>query len=137
MQAIHRASQLATQGFEANYSDANITARQLQILAAIEANKGASQSQIVAITGVDRSTLAEVVSRLSGRKLIQRRRSKSDARAYILKLTEAGRGVLSDGLPHIASTERDLLAVLSTEDRETLLRLLKALVRAHETASRD
>ena len=61
------------------------------ILKAIAANEGASQTAIVDLTGVDRSTLADVVKRLLQRRLLARKRSKADARAYQLTLTDDGR----------------------------------------------
>jgi len=50
-------------------------------------------------TGIDRSTLADVVRRLSKKGLLQRRRTREDARAYAVKLTDEGRRVLRGAEP--------------------------------------
>ena len=52
--------------------------------------EGLTQTDLVERTGIDRSTLADIVARLLGRGLIQRRRAKEDARAYAIKLTAQG-----------------------------------------------
>lgn len=125
---LHRANQLATEQFSATLGHSTMTARQLQVLAAVEANAGASQTRIVELTGVDRSTLADIVRRLQNNKLIARRRSKDDARAYLLTLTEAGRQALAEGAPALSKVERQLLAPLPTKARTDLLAMLETMV---------
>ena len=61
---LHRASQVAEERLMRELGDVDATARQLAVLAAIEAHKGASQTDIVEATGVDRSTVADMVRRL-------------------------------------------------------------------------
>ncbi len=133
---LHRANQIATESFAAALGESGITARQVQVLAAIEANEGSSQTQIVEVTGVDRSTLADIVRRLQKNRLIERRRSKDDARAYVLKLTDAGRQALASGKPALAAVEKDLLTALPAKDRSILLDLLGTAVEAHEARGR-
>ena len=133
---LHRANQIGTESFVSAQGDSDITARQVQVLAAIEANEGSSQTAIVEITGVDRSTLADIVRRLQKNRLIERRRSKEDARAYVLKLSEAGREALASGKPALAAVEKNLLAALPAKDRSVLVDLLCKMVEAHEERSR-
>ena len=133
---LHRANQIGTEGFAAAQGDSHITARQVQVLAAIETNEGSSQTKIVEITGVDRSTLADIARRLLKNRLIERRRSKDDARAYVLKLSEAGRQALANGKPALAAVEKNLLAALPAKDRSVLVDLLSKMVEAHEERSR-
>ena len=133
---LHRANQIANEGFAAALGHSGITARQIQVLAAIDANEGSSQTRIVEITGVDRSTLADIVRRLQKNKLIERRRSKDDARAYVLKLSEAGRQALANGKPALTAVEKTLLAALPAKDRSALVDLLSKMVEAHEARSR-
>ena len=133
---LHRANQIAAESFASTQVSSDVTARQIQVLAAIEANEGLSQTKIVEMTGVDRSTIAHIVRRLLKNKLIDRRRSKKDARAYVLKLSEAGRQALASGKPALASVEKDLLAALPAKDRSALLDLLCKMVEGHEARSR-
>ena len=133
---LHRANQIASESFAAALDVSHITDRQVQVLAAIEVHEGASQTRIVEITGVDRSTLADIVRRLQKNRLIERRRSKEDARAYVLKLTEGGRQALASGKPALAAAEKGLLAALPAKDRSVLLDLLGKIVEAHEARGR-
>ena len=72
---LHRAVQVGTDRFATALGDNGLTARQLVILKAIAANDGASQTVLVDITGVDRSTLADMMKRLINHKLVARKRS--------------------------------------------------------------
>ena len=85
---IHRAYQIASS--EVTDKIEGISHTQAMVLLAIAENPGVSQTKIVEVTGVDRSTLADVVRRLLVRRLVARKRTKEDARAYAVTLTEAG-----------------------------------------------
>ena len=98
----------------------------------IEAHEGLSQVGITKLTGIDRSTLADIVRRLKGKGLVQRLRTKEDARAYAVKLTDEGHRVLRAVLPIAAEVDRKVLAALPAERREWFLIRLASMVRALE-----
>jgi MarR family transcriptional regulator, temperature-dependent positive regulator of motility len=127
---LHRAVQVGTDRFAKKLGDSGLTARQLVILKAIEANDGASQIAIVDITGVDRSTLADVVQRLLKRRLISRKRTKEDARAYALTHTEEGRRAIAQAEPILRTVERDMLAAIPAKQRSEWLESLRAVAAA-------
>ncbi len=110
LNTIHRLHQLATELFaEACHRDsknalADLTVRQFAVLAAISDMPGASQTDIVERTGIDRSTLADLCRRLQRKGLIGRRRTKQDARAYALQITDLGRRILflAEGAAEVA-----------------------------------
>lgn len=129
---LHRANQIATERFAGAVGDSELTPRQVQVLAAIEAHEGVSQTDIVNATGIDRSTLADIMRRLLKRGLILRRRTQEDARAYAVKLTDAGRHELANGMPALANVEKGLLATLPTKQRADLVALLGQVVTASE-----
>ena len=124
---LHRANQIATERFSSVMGDSDLTPRQIQVLAAIEANEGLSQTKIVELTGVDRSTLADIIKRLLKNKLIERRRSKEDARAYVVKLSDGGKQALAIGKPALATVEKGLLP---TKSRAELKALLEKIIAA-------
>ena len=72
---LHRASQVAEDRLTRELGDVDVTPRQLAVLGAIEAHDGASQTDIVVATGVDRSTVADMVRRLLKRGLVSRKRT--------------------------------------------------------------
>lgn len=76
-------------------ADHDISPRQVYVMMAIADTKEApSQTDLVETTGIDRSTLADIVRRLAKRGYIARKRRKDDARAYQVYLTNEGRTML-------------------------------------------
>lgn len=124
---LHRAIQVGTDRFAQALGDIDLTARQLVILKAIEVNGGASQIAIVEITGVDRSTMADIARRLLKRHLISRKRTKEDARAYALTLTDAGRRAIQEADPVLRAVEKEMLAAIPAKERAVWLNTLKAV----------
>jgi DNA-binding MarR family transcriptional regulator len=95
---LHRASQCAELIFHAAITD-GLTPRQLAVLIVLAEREGVSQTDITERTGIDRSTTAEVVRRMVKKGLVQRRRSRTDTRAYELRPTDEGRKVLQAADP--------------------------------------
>ena len=91
---LHRAGQCAGDIFHAEMKVDGLTPRQLAVLVTVAQNEGLSQTGLVERTGIDRSTLADIVRRMQRKGLLQRRRTKEDARAYAVKLTDEGRKAL-------------------------------------------
>ena len=82
------------------------------------------------ITGIDRSTLADMAARMIGRGLLERERSTLDARANAVRLTEAGRSALVEAGPKMAAADARLLKLIGGGGRrETFVELLRDLVR--------
>ena len=79
------------------------------------------------VTGVDRSTLADIVRRLVKRRLISRKRTKEDARAYALTLTDAGRRAIQEADPVLRAVEKEMLAAIPAKERAVWLNTLKAV----------
>lgn len=130
---LHRAGQVADELFAAKVGSSEITPRQHLVLTAVAAGGEPSQTVLVEKTGIDRSTLADIVKRLVERGLLQRRRTRRDARMYAVKLTEKGEGALKKSAPAAASTDEGILAAIAEKDREAFLRALQAIVDAVET----
>lgn len=109
LQTAHRVAQIADEAFErAILGQSNITARQAVVLAAINGNPEGSQTSIVETTGIDRSTLSDIVRRLETAGLTTRTRSPQDARAYQLSLTRKGRRELAAAITASDKAEIEL-----------------------------
>jgi DNA-binding MarR family transcriptional regulator len=65
--------------FDAQTKEHDLTPRQVAVLTTVAENEGLSQTGIVDCTGIDRSTLADLVRRLKLKGLLERRRTKEDA----------------------------------------------------------
>ncbi len=123
---IHRVNQRALEQFTERHGK-DVTPRQVAILRALAGSPGASQTAIVYATGIDRSTTADIVKRLLDRGLVKRRRSRGDARAYVVTLTPEGEQVLASAEPVIAAVEKALLDELPKEDRDCFVASLERL----------
>lgn len=127
---IHRAGQRATDIFQAEVRESRLTPRQFAVLMTIAEEEGLTQTDLVDRTGIDRSTLADIVARLLARGLIHRKRAKEDGRAYAIKLTSQGWKGLRDAEPGAAATDTRLLAVLPPAKRQEFLDILNTIVTA-------
>lgn len=127
---LHRVGQCASDIFQSELGAEDLTPRQYAVLVAVSQNEGLSQTQLVEKTGVDRSTLADIVRRMLKKGLLQRRRTKGDARAYAVKLTDEGRRVLKLADPLAKRVDEKILSVLPTQQRERFLQDLNAIVDA-------
>src|SRR5271154_2450692 len=96
---LHRALQLALDIYAEETGPDAVTQRQYAVLAAVAAHEGLTQTDLVRSTGIDRSTLADLVARMIGKNLLARQRSASDARANTVSLTAEGRSALDEAAP--------------------------------------
>jgi DNA-binding MarR family transcriptional regulator len=89
-----------------------------------------SQTGLVEQTGVDRSTLADIVRRLVEKGLVQRKRTRSDARMYAVRLTAKGKAALAAMRPAAAKVDARILSVLRSHQRDDFIDALGEIVRA-------
>jgi DNA-binding MarR family transcriptional regulator len=132
---LHRALQLALDIYADELGEAGVTQRQYAVLAAVEAHEGLTQTDLVRITGIDRSTLADMAARMITKGLLERQRSAADARANAVSLTEAGRLALAEVKPRMSAADARLLSLLSATKRTALTSSLKELIRAGAEAA--
>jgi DNA-binding MarR family transcriptional regulator len=132
---LHRAGQCAEDLFHAAIKDRDLTPRQLAVLVTVAQNDGLSQTGLVERTGIDRSTLADIVRRMQKKGLLQRRRTKHDARAYAVRLTPDGRRVLKRSEPLAKKVEGRILDTLPARQREQFIDELAAIVAALQKLS--
>ena len=127
---LHRAQQLAADRFAALMGDKGVTLRQFAVLAAIAEQPGRSQTDLVLATGVDRSTLADMIARMEKRGWLIRVTAAKDARANAVTLAAGGRAALAAAAPHARAADEALLESLPRGDRATLLSMLAKLSEA-------
>jgi DNA-binding MarR family transcriptional regulator len=110
-----------------------LTKPQFTLLAALEQNEGASQTALVEITGIDRSTLAEMVRRMLERGLLTRERTEEDQRANAVAISPSGRKSLRSARNAADRAERALLEALPAPDRQKFIKALREIAQAAET----
>ena len=125
---MHRAGQCAGDIFSEEMGGGDLTPRQYAVLVSVAENEGLSQTDLVARTGIDRSTLADIIRRLLRKGLLQRRRTRRDARTYAVRLTTAGWDALRASEAAVASADRRLLAALPKSKRSAFLASLSKIV---------
>lgn len=134
---LHRAQQIAGDLHTAAFGPTGLTQRQLAVLAALGAKDGVSQTELVVETGIDRSTLAEMVARMETKGLMVRAKSQTDSRANSVTLTEAGQAALLDALPKMQAIDKSMLAFLPSSRREGLIDLLTRIALPKEGTKKD
>lgn len=130
---LRRAQQFAYDQFAQKMGDGTITPRQFIVLFAVNEEEGLSQTDLVNRTGIDRSTLADMISRMIKNGLLARKRTAEDARANAVRLTAAGRRALTGTMPRALAAERALLELLPKAAQTELLRGLSNLAAAIES----
>jgi len=127
---LHRALQLALDYHSEAAGTSAVTQRQFTVLAAAAANDGLTQNDLVRATGIDRSTLADLVARMLVKGLLVRERSATDGRANSVRLSLAGRAALAAGAEPASAADGRLLAVLSPKKRDGFMKTLSAIAMA-------
>ncbi len=130
---LHRAQQLAADRFGA----ADITLRQFAVLAAVSGRSGQTQTDLVNATGIDRSTLADMILRMEERGLLSRGRSAEDGRAKSVALTAGGRSALATAAPRARQADEAIMAALPRGKRAPFLETLRALAEAADEPAPD
>ena len=118
---LHRAQQLAAERHATVFGARGLTQRQYAVLRVLAERSHASQAEIVRESGIDRSTLAEMMGRMSKRGLVERTRSRIDSRANDVRLTDAGRKLFNEAAPKIAAIDEELLSTLGPRKQEALV----------------
>ncbi|MEQ3650526.1 MarR family winged helix-turn-helix transcriptional regulator [Hyphomonas sp.] len=125
---LHRAQQLAANESASALTAAGITLRQFSVLAALSGNDGVSQSDLVNATGIDRSTLADMVARMEKAGLIKRVASKMDKRAKVVSLMAKGKKAYEKALPAVEKADAAIFEALPKTKQAALVSGLKDMV---------
>jgi DNA-binding MarR family transcriptional regulator len=94
----------------------------------IHAGQPIQASQLIAIMHIDKSYLSRLLKKLEKEKVITKRKSPGDARAFLLSLTE--KGMREFGLLNSASDEQisQLLVPLNEAQRADLVGHMQAVM---------
>jgi MarR family transcriptional regulator, temperature-dependent positive regulator of motility len=127
---LKRAVQFSVHRYNEEVGKSGLTHRQFTVLTAVDSNDGKSQTELVKITGIDRSTLADMVARLMAQGLVQRRRTKEDARTNSVRLTPQGKKMLKTAQSAAEDVDKELLSGFAVADRKTLIECLTEMANA-------
>ena len=124
---LRRAQTALFQNFARQLGKRNITPGQFGLLTKIHHNPGISQTALAKADGIERSTLGEIIDRFEERSLVERRKHKSDRRAYALHLTGEGERFLQEVTPEVLANEAQMTQNFTKSEHQTLVRLLRKL----------
>jgi len=124
---LKRAAQFSSHIYMGEVGKSGLTHRQFTVLLAVDNNDGKSQTELVKLTGIDRSTLADLVARLMAQGYLQRRRTKDDGRTNAIRITAVGKKMLKMAQPGAEEVDRQLLSLIATADRKPFLDNLAVL----------
>jgi DNA-binding MarR family transcriptional regulator len=130
---LHRVLQIALDIYNAEAGEDALSQRQYAVLKALEGTDGLSQTDLVKVTGIDRSTLADLVSRMLAKELVARERSTTDARANLVRIAQGGTTALADMEPRVLAADEKILSLLSPPKRDSFVKLLRKLTLARES----
>lgn len=109
-----------------------LTARSdFAVLAALEEYGPLSQADLGRRLGLDRNDVSGIVNRLAGGRHVDRRADPANRRRNVVTLTAAGKGYLEEIQRHANAAQDELLAGLSTTERQQLGELLAKLLNSH------
>lgn len=121
---LRRAQLAVYEDFLADAPEPKLAPGQFAILVLIDRNPAKTQQQLCEGIGVDKSTFAIALHRLSERGLLRRVRSDVDRRQNSLRLTVKGEATLKAMLTHVKRHERRVFSKLSRPEQEQLLEFL-------------
>jgi DNA-binding MarR family transcriptional regulator len=133
---IRRAHQIAIGIFAKECADLDLTPQQHGVLSALAQFPGIDQISLGRLLGLDRSTVAGVVIRLSDRGLVRRSVSRVDRRRLLLALRAAGTRALDASHGSAERAQERLLAPLSATERTQFLTLLERVLDEHNPSTR-
>ncbi|QLJ02960.1 winged helix DNA-binding protein [Streptomyces sp. NEAU-sy36] len=107
-----------------------ITSPQFAVLNTLVAEPGLDQRTVGERVGLDRSTIAEVISRLIRRGFLDKDRDPQDGRRFLLRLTDDGLRAHRKLTVRTARMNQVFLAPLSTEEQTLLLGLVRRVADA-------
>ena len=134
---LHRALQRALDIYAETAGPTAVTQRQYAVLAAVAAREGLTQADLVRSTGIDRSTLAELVARMLGKGLIARERSNEDGRANTVSLTDKGRLALQEAQPRAHAADEAIMKLVPSGKRGGFLSALRSLAAERVKAAEE
>ncbi|HEY3878823.1 MAG TPA: MarR family transcriptional regulator [Trebonia sp.] len=101
-----------------------LTTNQYTALTVLERHDDMSSAQLARLSFVTAQSMADVITTLEERGLIERHRDRADRRRLVVGLTGSGRVLLDRYRDEVAALEKSMLAGLSDEETAALRSVL-------------
>lgn len=133
---IRRLHQIHIALFLEECKSAQLTPVQYGLLTALSIRGELDQVSLAEDLGLDRTTVAEVLSRLEGRKLLARKSNPNDRRAKLARITPKGRALLAEMFVPMQRAQDRLCAPLSQKERDVFMATLVRLIEVNNDYGR-
>lgn len=124
---LRRAQQRAVDLYARAVGDGGLRAPQFAVLLTVYQNPGLNQTELVRRTGIDRSTIGDLIGRLVKRDLLRRRRTAADQRSNTLWITQEGVAALNRNVDEGVAIQDEIMAPIPPERRAEFIELLKLM----------
>lgn len=114
----------------------DVTRQQMALLIALAKNAGASQRDLVEATGIDKSTLKEMIGRMIVKGWIERSRDPRDSRAWTMDITAEGEALVTERMDAVKAAQQEIISPLSAEQQRRLIDALRTLLGLGKVADR-
>ena len=126
-EALHRAAARIDAQLDQRLSKTGLTSRQYLLLKCVAGNDGINQVGLSELSGIDRSTMTDMVGRLVKRGLLVREKKPTDARAYCVKISDSGRQHLALAEPAATEIDAAVMKKIDPDFRRQFLQSLHAI----------
>ena len=134
---IRRLHQIHCALFLEECRESGLTPVQYGLLTALTFRGELDQGSLAEELGLDRTSTAEVLSRLEKRKLVARKPNPRDRRARLARITPRGRSVTEAAFASMQRAQDRMCAALSPEERDAFLATLTRLIEANNGYGRS
>jgi DNA-binding MarR family transcriptional regulator len=124
---LRTAQEAAFEDFARRADGADAQPWRFAILALIDSNPGITQGDLAAALRRRTSTLTPALNELVRRGYVDRKRVKTDRRAYALSLTERGHDAMLQLMASAVEHERDLDRLVGSRNRSEFIRILRGI----------
>jgi DNA-binding MarR family transcriptional regulator len=133
---LRMAHEAVVRNFAAGIAESKLDPAHAEVLAVIGENPGIIPSAIADAVGRDRSSITGTLHVLANRGLIQRERTRSDRRAFLLRLSAEGEA-MHRRLRQLAAAHDALLDRIAGADKPLLLAQLRRITTALADGERN
>ena len=124
---LNRVGFAVTDAFSEALAADDLTVPMWRVLAVLLHHGPQRMSDLADLTSIEISTLSRLLSTMQRRKLLGRKRARSDARVVMVALSESGRTLTERLVPAAAKLELSLTAGLASDEVAVLKRTLDKL----------
>lgn len=133
---VRRLHQIHVAMFHEECGEFGITPVQFGLLTVLDRKSPLDQVSLAAEVGIDRTNVADVISRLESRGLVERRANAADRRTRLVSITEDGREFRRQVHTRMEIAQERFLAPLPPEERAAFMTLLRRLIEANNETGR-